>query len=399
MLSFHNNLYYQHFEQSHLPSFRLKSAFLSLHPFLQVMAAIPFHEGKVSFEVPERSILCETYYKVYGDLRSGIPPLVVLHGGPGSGHEYVEPFSKLLSSYDIPVILYDQIGCGKSTHLRDTMGDLSFWQPSLFVAELENLVTHLDISNGPGFDVLGHSWGGTLAIAFAARQPAGLRRLVIANANASGQLLKQNIWKLSRNLSAEHQKAIDEAVRKEEFESPGYLAAMGDFMKMYLCRADPYPPPELAADNKNQSEDRTVRRTMSVNLSPPHHFNLSCYLHTYRGFLGKVAPLSSTTVPWSTGVTSLYCPRLTFRLLCIIASLTLLKIRPWSLSLNTFQKYGGSPSQGPAICLIWIQQKCNRKFCDWWENSCGRRNVVINSVSNGQEDIMSSISIPTALPA
>lgn len=228
------------------------------------MTKTNFREGRAPFQIPSREAPCETYYKIYGDLRSGSPPLIVLHGGPGSGHEYVEPFSKLWASHGIPVVFYDQIGCARSTHLRETEGDMSFWQPSLFVAELENLLGYLHISDseGPGFQVLGHSWGGSLAVAFAARKPAMLHRLVIANANASSQLLKKNVWTLKNQLSSEHQTAIEEAVQEDEFTGPAYLAAMSTFRSMFLCRANPFPPPELAADMKNQADDHTVRRTM-----------------------------------------------------------------------------------------------------------------------------------------
>lgn len=246
------------------------------------MAEKPFREGKAPFQIPSRDAPCETYYKIYGDLRSGPPPLIVLHGGPGSGHEYVEPFSKLWSGYGIPVVFYDQIGCASSTHLPETAGDMAFWQPSLFVAELENLLDHLHISgsDGPGFQILGHSWGGTIAVAFAARQPPGLRRLILANANASSQLLKTNVWNLKSQLSTEHQRAIDEAVEKEDFAAPAYLAAMYSFRSMFLCRADPFPPPELAADFRNQAEDRTVRRTMSVtSFSPTHTLFHATYIY------------------------------------------------------------------------------------------------------------------------
>ena len=69
---------------------------------------------------------CFTFYKVFGDLACGKPPVVVLHGGPGSGHDYCLPFANHWPQYSLPVILYDQIGCGASTHLQSKNGDASF---------------------------------------------------------------------------------------------------------------------------------------------------------------------------------------------------------------------------------------------------------------------------------
>lgn len=222
----------------------------------------PFKEGRIPFKIPSREVPCETYHKIYGDIRNtGPPPLIVLHGGPGSGHEYMEPYRRIWHDYGIPIVFYDQIGCASSTHLPDTMGDNAFWQPSLFADEVENLIKHLGL-DGPGFHILGHSRGGTLAVAFAARQPAGLRRLILAGANSDSQIFKKNLWELKKQLPEGDQRAVEEAIQKDDFTSPEYLKAMETFRSTFLCRARPYPPPELAVDMNNQNADTTVRRTM-----------------------------------------------------------------------------------------------------------------------------------------
>ena len=53
----------------------------------------------------------ETWYEVVGDLRAGPTPVVILHGGPGAGHDYTEPIADL-SRYGRGCVLYDQVGCG-----------------------------------------------------------------------------------------------------------------------------------------------------------------------------------------------------------------------------------------------------------------------------------------------
>jgi pimeloyl-ACP methyl ester carboxylesterase len=121
----------------------------------------------VLFHPPYIDSPCHTYYKIIGDISSNAPRLVVLHGGPGAGHEYLLPFGCLWQQYRIPVILYDQIGCAASTHLPQKAGDESFWQETLFLAELDNLLDALNLRSGPGFYILGHSWGGRIAAAFA----------------------------------------------------------------------------------------------------------------------------------------------------------------------------------------------------------------------------------------
>lgn len=159
------------------------------------MSPNPTKEGKVAFHIPDHpDILCETYYKIFGDLTSGTAPLIILHGGPGVGHEYLLPFADLSSSqYNIPVVFYDQVGCAASTHLPQMDGNKAFWQEWLFTAELDNLLNHLKLSSsvdgdGAGYHLLGHSFGGRIAAAFACSRPKGLKRLVLASALPSTEL-------------------------------------------------------------------------------------------------------------------------------------------------------------------------------------------------------------------
>ena len=119
-----------------------------------------------------------TWYKVIGDPRSGRRPLVTLHGGPGMSHHYMLPHAQLHALYGVPVVFYDQIGIGRSTHLRDKPA--GFWTTDLFMDELDNLLAHLGIRDD--FDLLGNSWGAMLAGHYAAkRRPAGMKHVVIAN--------------------------------------------------------------------------------------------------------------------------------------------------------------------------------------------------------------------------
>ncbi len=124
----------------------------------------PTAEGKIPFNIPGKAIPGSTYYKIFGDLASGAPPVVMLHGGLAAAMNICFPFAKLWPGYGIPVVFYDQIGCGGSTHLPETEGDKTFWQESLFIAELDNLLDHLNLRDGPGFHLLGQSWGTCLLL-------------------------------------------------------------------------------------------------------------------------------------------------------------------------------------------------------------------------------------------
>ncbi|KAL0955947.1 hypothetical protein HGRIS_002131 [Hohenbuehelia grisea] len=139
----------------------------------------------------------KTWYKVVGDLKSTTAtPLVLLHGGPGIPNPYLDPHTTLYASHRIPLVFYDQVGCGLSTHLPDKPA--SFWTIPLFVVELENVLASLGISGK--FDLLGHSWGSILASEFiTTRQPQGLRRLVLADPLASMALWEVGVNKLLKH--------------------------------------------------------------------------------------------------------------------------------------------------------------------------------------------------------
>lgn len=69
------------------------------------------------------------------------------------------------------------------------MGDEDFWSFDLFIRELDNLINSLDLRDR-GFYLLGQSWGGMLASAYAMHQPQGkspkgLKKLVVASGPAS----------------------------------------------------------------------------------------------------------------------------------------------------------------------------------------------------------------------
>lgn len=238
----------------------------------------PAQEGTIPFPIPSTNTTSRTSYKIFGSLTSPstTPPLIILHGGPGSGHEYTLPLTALRTIHSTPILLYDQIGCGASTHFPKEKTE--FWTVDLFVAELENLISHFDLRE---YDVLGHSFGGIVAIAHAARQPKGLRRLVLAGASPDGELFFKGLLKLKEELSLSSQEAIDEAVREGVFTSPAYLSALQEFQRTFLCRApDPYPPPFLAANFRHQKENPEIRWAMQ-GASP----------FVYDGFLRRYSSL------------------------------------------------------------------------------------------------------------
>ncbi|WP_341720720.1 proline iminopeptidase-family hydrolase [Micromonospora sp. FIMYZ51] len=199
-----------------------------------------------------------TWYRVTGDLRSGRTPLVVLHGGPGATHDSLIHLAELARTDGRPVVHYDQLGNGGSTHLPERGAD--FWTVELFLDELQNLLLRLGISGD--YLLYGQSWGGMLAARHAADRPAGLRGLVIANSPASYPLWRAEMEVLRAQLPP----GVDEVLRRHETagttSTAEYFTAMKVFYDKHVCRVTPWPP-EFMATFLELANNPTVYHTMN----------------------------------------------------------------------------------------------------------------------------------------
>jgi len=199
----------------------------------------------------------KTWYRITGDLNGGKTPLVVLHGGPGCTHDYVDSF-KDIAQQGRAVIHYDQLGNGQSTHLPDKGAD--FWTVQLFLDELDNLLSYLGIS--ARYHVLGQSWGGMLGAEHAVRQPSGLKALVIANSPASMDLWVREANRLREDLPPEVQATLLQHEAEGSTDSPEYVEAMKVFYERHVCRVVPMPE-EVARTFAAIDADPTVYHTMN----------------------------------------------------------------------------------------------------------------------------------------
>jgi L-proline amide hydrolase len=199
----------------------------------------------------------ETWYRITGDLGSDKTPLVVAHGGPGCTHDYVVGIAALAEN-GRPVVHYDQLGGGRSTHLADKGED--FWTVDLFLDELDNLLEALGIAQR--YDLLGQSWGGMLAAEHAIRQPEGLVALVISNSPASMALWVSEGQRLRVLMPAEFAEALDRHEASGTTSDPEYLAAEKVYYDEHVCRVVPNPP-EVVRTQEFLDEDPTVYHIMN----------------------------------------------------------------------------------------------------------------------------------------
>jgi L-proline amide hydrolase len=198
-----------------------------------------------------------TWYRVVGDLKSKKTPVMVLHGGPGAAHNYCEPIADLMAKTGRAAVLYDQIGCGNSTHLPDAPKD--FWSPELFMEELQLLTEHLGIS--AKYNIIGQSWGGMLGMQFATHNPKGLNALVVADSPASMEVWVSEANKLRKELPAEVEATLLKHEAAGTTEDPEYVAAVDVFYSRHLCRIP--QPPYVVASFDQLAKDPTVYHTMN----------------------------------------------------------------------------------------------------------------------------------------
>lgn len=160
-------------------------------------------------------------------------PLLVLHGGPGAPHDYLENL-EALASETRRVIFYDQLGCGHS----DQPDDPSLCQVSRFADEVGTIRQELGLDR---VHILGQSWGGMLAIEYALRQPQGLVSLILANTTSSIPLWVAEANRLRAELPPEVNATL---LRHEEAgttSDPEYNEAMDVFYARHVCRIRPMP--------------------------------------------------------------------------------------------------------------------------------------------------------------
>ncbi len=198
------------------------------------MSATATNEGFISFRG------FKTYYMVRGDLESGNTPLVCLHGGPGYTHYHLENLLEL-AEHGWPVVLYDQLGCGKS----DRPDDPSLWTIELFIDELNALRKQLKLMN---INLLGHSWGGSLAAEYMLTKPEGIAKLVLSSPLLDSKLWVSEANRLIGELPPWARDAMREHEKRGTTDTYEYQEAYMEFRNRHICRVKPYPRSIIKAE-------------------------------------------------------------------------------------------------------------------------------------------------------
>jgi proline-specific peptidase len=171
------------------------------------------------------------YYRSFGRPEKGT--VLALHGGPGCGHNGLLPLADLVQ-FGYRVVLYDQIGCGRSERPTNT----EYYTQSRAVDEVEGVRKALRLGK---VHLFGGSYGGALALDVALKYPNGLRSLVVYSGTASNSLFEREYKKLVSKMPRGVRSAIRKYEASGDLKNPKYLAAMDVFGHKHFCRLRVWP--------------------------------------------------------------------------------------------------------------------------------------------------------------
>ncbi|MCH4008980.1 proline iminopeptidase [Companilactobacillus sp.] len=180
----------------------------------------------------------QTYYRIVGKQENNKKPLVLLHGGPGSTHNYFE----LLDNMAVDgrqIIMYDQLGCGKSA----VPSNPSLWKKETWANELIQLRDYLDLDE---IHLLGQSWGGMLAFIYMCDyHPKGIKSLILSGTLPSAKLWAQEQHRMINNfMSPEDKAAIKKAEQTGNYNDPAYIKANALYMEQHAAATPTANSPE-----------------------------------------------------------------------------------------------------------------------------------------------------------
>jgi proline iminopeptidase len=168
---------------------------------------------------------------------SGSIKVLLVHGGPGADHRYFECFEDFLPLNDIEFYYYDQLDSTNS----EKPDNPKLWTIERYTEEVEAVRQGLGLDQ---FYLLGHSWGGVLAIEYALKYQQHLKGLVISNMAASSKSFLAHVSKIRAQFPEADRAELERYENANKTEDPAYQKLLLDKLyKVFICRLDPWPDP------------------------------------------------------------------------------------------------------------------------------------------------------------
>ncbi|APO79267.1 proline iminopeptidase 2 (plasmid) [Rhizobium etli 8C-3] len=176
-------------------------------------------------------------YKVVAySFGSGPETILCLNGGPGLPCDYLRDAHSCLIDKGYRVVAFDQLGTGASD--RPTSPEL--WTIGRYVEETETVRKTLGLGK---VHMLGHSWGGWLAIDYALAYPQNLQTLILEDTVADMPHLITELERLRAALGPETVAMMQKHEAQGSYDHPEYLAAITILNYRHVCRLREWPAP------------------------------------------------------------------------------------------------------------------------------------------------------------
>jgi len=157
-------------------------------------------------------------------------PILLLHGGPGSPSYYLNPLLPL--GKDRPVIMFDQLGCGRSDRITDT----TLMTMDNHIDQIRSLLSHLNIKE---FYLYGHSWGTMLGTDYYLKYPEGIKGLILASPCLSAQMWISDADTLISTLPDSIQLVLEQSRKNMITDSTKLAAAIEVYSNNFYNRKQP----------------------------------------------------------------------------------------------------------------------------------------------------------------
>lgn len=167
---------------------------------------------------------------------SGDETVLCLNGGPGLPCDYLREAHSCLAAKGYRVVAFDQLGTGAS----DRPTDPALWTIERYVEETETVRKALGLGK---VHLLGHSWGGWLAIDYALRYPDNLHTLILEDTVADMPHLIQELDRLRSALGSETVAMMQKHEAQGTYDHPEYQAALTILSYRHVCRLAEWPAP------------------------------------------------------------------------------------------------------------------------------------------------------------
>ncbi len=211
--------------------------------------------------------------------------VLLLNGGPGATHEYFECFENFLPAEGIEFIYYDQLGCGNS----DNPNDEAQWDLARYVEEVEQVRIALGL-NETNFYLLGHSWGGILAMEYSLKYQKHMKGMIISNMMSScPEYGKYADEVLAKQMDPKVLAEIEKIEAAKDFGNPKYMELLlPNFYEQHILRIPVKNWPEPV----NRSFAK-INQSLYVTMQGPSEFGISGKLEKW----DRKADLKNITIP------------------------------------------------------------------------------------------------------